>query len=224
MNKKTIQPSLLAFDPKKMPNQLTWCVRSGIEIIHFDVMDGLFVPNKAFEPETLDLLHQFKLKASVHLMTKNVVANVEKYLNHPCVESIFIHVYADHRDQIIMALDLINQNPRIKSGIALKNTISIGQELLTFLRKVDLVLMMGVTPGAGGQKYMKTATLKLSQLKKYINDYRIKASIILDGGVNCQVIEDTQKYVDHYVIGSFLMQSSDLDNTYQQILRTINNS
>lgn len=218
---QTIQPSLLAFDQQEMKRQLFACAKVGIKVIHFDVMDGQFVANKSFDFSVLDNLIPMQLKASVHLMTKNVLTYVKTYLTHPVVESIFIHVDADLPTKVLAALDLINQTKQVQAGIALKNTIPITSAISLFLKKCQQVLMMGVPPGKGGQPYMPITNFKLAQLKTFLTVHQIPAAIILDGGVNCEVIKMTNHLVDHYVIGSFLMQNGDFDQKYQEITNTL---
>lgn len=155
---KTIQPSLLAFDKNRMEEQIALCAQNGVKVIHYDVMDGIYVPNKAFETEYLDLLRKYNIKAAVHLMTKNVVERVKVYFTYAdVVESIVIHPYADLYINVQTALYLVNANG-IKGGIAIENTVNFDLFLIELIRHSQLVVMMGVTPGAGGQPYQKKTT------------------------------------------------------------------
>lgn len=212
---KTIQPSLLAFDKSHIEAQIALCAQHGVKVIHYDVMDGVYVPNTAFETEYLDLLQKYGIKAAVHLMTKNVVERTKVYLAYPgVVESIVVHPYADLYVNVQTALHLINATGTIKGGIAIENTVDYDLYLIDLLRNSRLVVMMGVTPGAGGQPYQKKTTWKLQLLKKLIDEYCLDVSITLDGGVNFDVIAATKPYVDHYVIGTFLMNHPDFSAHY----------
>lgn len=216
---KKIYPSLLAFNKNKMQDQLKKCALNQIEAIHYDVMDINYVNNLAFKEEFIDLIKNQKMEINVHLMTKNVVKNVLFYLNQS-VDGIAIHIDADVISNIHYAIDLINQNKTIYSGLAIKCYENI-YELISLLKKVKFVIMMGVAPGFGGQKYKPYTTNQLVVLNKIKQKYNLNFQIILDGGVVPDVIKLTKDYVDIFVIGTFLMKADNFNETYKYLKKLI---
>ncbi|MDQ0514045.1 ribulose-phosphate 3-epimerase [Mycoplasmoides fastidiosum] len=213
---KSIQPSLLAFTKTQMREQIAKCAEIGISWIHYDVMHPNYVGATAYKFEYLDLIREHQIKVGVHLMTKNVVENVRQYLDKD-VQAIVIHGDADITSNIHAALDLINQTPHIAAGLAIKTYEDLFP-LIPFLKKVKKVVMMGVRPGAGGQKYLSFTTRKLRHLRQLILKLNLDIEIILDGGVRPNVIRLTRQYVDTYVTGSYLMAAPNFEQVYNDLL------
>ncbi|WP_391591574.1 Ribulose-phosphate 3-epimerase [[Mycoplasma] cavipharyngis] len=213
---RTIQPSLLAFNPKIIEQQLQTCANHGITWIHYDVMDHIYVNNKAFDLEYIDLIVKNNMKVAVHLMTKNVVEQTQKYLTQN-VNAIMIHPDADISSNIDYALSLIKAKKEVKAGIAIKYFANLHQ-LLPYFKKVDIVLVMGVPPGFGGQKYHSYTTTKLKQLKQLKDEFNYHFQIVLDGGVNQNVVAQVKNEVDIFVTGTYLMNATNFTTTYQNLL------
>ena len=173
-------------------------------------MDGSFVSNTAFSFEDIKSISKHVTKPiDVHLMVNNPeeYVNFYKYLNP---EYITIHYEIDNYHKYI---DMIKEN-NIKVGISIKPNTPV-EVLYDILDKIDLVLIMSVEPGMGGQKFIDGSLIKIQKLRKYIDDNNLNTTIEVDGGIN----DITSKQcissgVDILVSGSYITNS---DNYQEQI-------
>jgi len=175
-----ISPSILSADFSQLGNEIKRLEEGGADMIHVDVMDGHFVPNLTIGPPVIKALRKHcSLKFDVHLM----ISPVQKY----------IKAYADAGADIITIHPEATQNLREsvktikdlnkKVGVSLNPESKI--ELITeFLDQIDLVLIMSVNPGFGGQKFMPEVLYKIKQLKKIKQEKKINFDIEIDGGIN----------------------------------------
>ena len=163
-----------------------------VDYIHLDIMDGIFVPNKT--DDISDIIKTLGKPIDVHLMVSDVISYINKYaLLHP--EFITFHVEA-----VEDSIEIINyiKSKNIKAGISIKPNTSI-DEIRDYLDLVDLVLVMSVEPGYGGQKYLDSATHKINELKAYNGKFKIE----VDGGINDETIKNV-KSCDMVVVGSYI--------------------
>lgn len=171
-----IAPSILAADSSCLKDAVQKIEKAGADYIHFDVMDGHFVPNITFGPQILkDLKFQTNLPFDVHLM----VENPEKFIPwfaEAKADMITFHVEATNN--VLPILNLIKKY-NIKAGLSLKPDTNI-HRLDPFLDKVDLVLVMSVNPGFGGQSFIPSAIDKI----RYLNQIPNRSfAIEVDGGI-----------------------------------------
>lgn len=171
----------------------------GCDYIHLDVMDGVFVSNK------VDLLNLPKFKTSIdlHLMVHDVKEYIDKYKIYNPEYITFHYEAASNIDEIIDYIKLSGS----KVGISIKPNTSV-EELIPYLDKVDLVLIMSVEPGAGGQKFISNSENKINELCKLRNENNYKYLIEVDGGVN-NITKDNCKSADILVVGSYITMSDD---------------
>lgn len=210
---KQIEASLLAFskNPLKFRKQIKEIKKANINNIHYDVMDNIFVPNKAFEGEKLKKLKKIGFTISVHLMVKNVNQYIDKFLKYN-IDFLTFHCEPISIEQSLIFIEKI-KSKKIKAGIAIKPNTLI-KDYKELILKSDIVTIMGVEPGFGGQKFIESTIDKLIEIDKI----KFKKTIIqLDGGVNLDVIKKTKKYVDFFVSGSFLMSSKDKESIINSI-------
>ena len=175
-----ISPSILSADFSKLGSEIQNLEKAKADLIHIDVMDGHFVPNITIGPEVISKLRKYTLLPfDVHLM----ISPVDKFIKNFAdagADIITIHPEATN--------DLVNSIKKIKSynkkvGISLNPETSIDR-VLPFLNLIDLVLIMSVNPGFGGQKFIKNTLEKVKILKKEIDSKKLKAQIEIDGGIN----------------------------------------
>ncbi|MEG2198265.1 MAG: ribulose-phosphate 3-epimerase [Malacoplasma sp.] len=202
---KLIEASLLAFSkcPFKFYLELLSLKRSNILNIHYDVMDNKFVNNTAFFGEKLSFITKRKFDVSVHLMVFDVDYYVDFFLKYK-IKYLTFHCEAIDTKHSIEIINKI-KDEGIKAGIAIKPNTNI-YDYKELISHCDIITVMGVEPGFGGQKYIKEVTKKLCDLKKIIPS---NCLIQLDGGVNLEVIKETKNYIDLFVSGSFLMKSKE---------------
>ena len=180
MSNIKISPSILSADFSKLGSEIQDLEKAKADLIHIDVMDGHFVPNITIGPEVINKLRKYtSLPVDVHLMI-SPVDNFIKDFAEAGADIITIHPEATN--------DLVNSIKKIKSynkkaGISLNPETSV-EKVLTVLNLIDLVLIMSVNPGFGGQKFIKETLEKVKILKKEIDSKNLKTQIEIDGGIN----------------------------------------
>lgn len=179
------------------------------DYIHIDAMDGLFVPNTQMElPEILELETHSKIPLDVHLMVENPSAYINKLANKK-ITYITIHIEINKDiHKIIEEIKKLNY----KVGLSIKPNTSV-LEILPYIDKIDLILIMSVEPGFGGQKFMPESLEKA----KLIRNLNKKVTIEIDGGINDTNIEDVKKYVDIAVVGSYITNSTDYNEAINKL-------
>ena len=180
MKKIQISPSILSADFSQLGNEIKRLEEGGADMIHVDVMDGHFVPNLTIGPPVIKALRNHcSLKFDVHLMISPVHKYIDAYADAGA-DIITIHPEAteDLEKSILRIKEL-----KKKVGISLNPETKIDL-ILDHLDKIDLVLIMSVNPGFGGQKFMPEVLSKIKELKKIQSDKNINFDLEIDGGIN----------------------------------------
>ena len=203
-----ISPSILSADFSQLGTEIKRLEEGGADMIHVDVMDGHFVPNLTIGPPVIKALRKHcSLKFDVHLMISPVHKYIEAYADAGA-DIITIHPEATQNlgESIKTIKDL-----KKKVGVSLNPESKI--ELITeFLDQVDLVLIMSVNPGFGGQKFMPEVLDKIKQLKKIQQEKNLSFDIEIDGGINfenCKIAIDAGANI--LVSGTTVFKSNDGD-------------
>ncbi len=206
-------PSLLAANFVCLEKQLATLQDKGITWLHYDVMDGYFVPNHSFGADILKQLKaQFNFVYDVHLMVSSPKIFIDFYKS--LADVITIHIEACHNMEEAKTLIHLIQSYGIKAGISIKPKSGV-ESILPLLDRVDLVLVMSVEPGFGGQAFMMDSLDKVKELKTYKEKHHSKFMIQIDGGVNKQNGQLCKEVgVENCVVGSYLFQ--DLENRIQE--------
>ena len=175
-----ISPSILSADFSQLGNEIKRLEDGGADMIHVDVMDGHFVPNLTIGPPVIKALKkQSSMLFDVHLMISPVHKYIEAYADAGA-DIITIHPEAtDDLKKSIYKIKELNK----KVGVSLNPETSI-DTILKYLKEIDLVLIMSVNPGFGGQKFMPEVLKKIKDLKKIQNENKINFDIEIDGGIN----------------------------------------
>lgn len=209
-----ISPSILNVYDTNLDEALVVLEKVKADFLHVDVMDNIFVPNHTFNHEFVAFLkNKTNLILDTHLMIINPDEEYQKYIDAGTTYLTF------HLEATSSPLELIKKIKKggAKAGVSIKPNTKI-EELLPLLEEVDLVLVMSVEPGFGGQAFNQNAVEKIAYLNSVRHDKQLSFLIEVDGGINL----DTAKLVkdagcDIIVVGSYLMKSSDIENTYKKL-------
>tara|TARA_B100000902_G_scaffold111563_1_gene112846 strand:+ start:26 stop:685 length:660 start_codon:yes stop_codon:yes gene_type:complete len=180
MKKIQISPSILSADFSQLGNEIKKLEEGGADMIHVDVMDGHFVPNLTIGPPVIKALKKHSsVLFDVHLMISPVHKYIDAY-SDAGADIITIHPEAtDNLESSILKIKGLKK----KVGVSLNPETKI-EAIIEYLDRIDLVLIMSVNPGFGGQKFMPEVLTKIKDLKKIQKDKKLNFDIEIDGGIN----------------------------------------
>ena len=202
-----ISPSILGGTFSNMEKIISDLDKSKAEYIHFDVMDGDFVPNLTFGPKFIYELRNFSKKIfDVHLMINRVETFLDEYIN---AGSDIITFHCEVNEDLKKIITKIKKSG-IKSGLAIKPKTS-WTEIKPYLNFVDQIIIMTVEPGFGGQEFMNDQVDKIKNISEYVKTNDLNVNIEIDGGINYEtgkICVDAGANI--LVAGSFLFNQGDL--------------
>ncbi|QHI73177.1 ribulose-phosphate 3-epimerase [Aminipila terrae] len=213
-----LAPSILSADFSKLGEQVNLIEKAGAQVIHVDVMDGHFVPNISYGATVMkSLCGKTKLPFDVHLMIENPDKYVEDFITDQ-TEFIVVHQEAcPHLHRTIQHIKSLG----VKAGVAINPATSLST-LDFILEEVDLVLVMSVNPGFGGQKFIQSSLAKVEALKQIKDMHGLSYEIEIDGGIgldNVSAVVDAG--VELVVAGSAVFGAPDIDARVKEFLTII---
>lgn len=213
-----VAPSILSADFAHLARDIERIEKAGADFVHVDVMDGHFVPNLTIgAPVVKSLRPVTRLPLDVHLMIEQPERYVEDFAK---AGADYLTIHVESTSAVESTLRRIREM-KMKPGITLRPRTPLSA-ILPYVNQVDLVLIMTVEPGFGGQSFMADQVSKITELRQYLRDHNLKALIEVDGGIN----EQTAKEVidaDVLVAGSYVFKN-DVEQaigSLKQIQRTV---
>jgi ribulose-phosphate 3-epimerase len=215
MTKKLLAASLLACNPLRIAEDILELEKNGIDMIHVDVMDGHFVPNLTFGPHTVYALKKLtKLPLDVHLMVQNPENHIQAFID---AGADFLTIHLESCKHLDKTLNQI-RDAKVKAGVALLPSTS-ANSIEYVIDLLDLVLVMSVNPGFGGQKFIQS---QLKKIKILANMLPEKVLLSVDGGINDQTIgKAAEMGAQLFVSGSYLYQNNNISDNIHKLKKLI---
>ncbi len=211
---RKIAPSILSADFAHLADEIAKVTEAGADMIHVDVMDGHFVPNFTIGPPIVKAIRKVtRLPLDVHLMMTNPEDFISDFIK---AGSNYITVHVETCPHLHRTIQSIKEEG-VKAGVTLNPATPLSS-LEEILGEVDLLLIMSVNPGFGGQSFIPSVLEKLRRARKMIDERGAKVELEIDGGVKVENIADmAQAGADIFVSGSAIFQSKDYKDTIQKM-------
>ena len=208
-----ISPSILSADFSILGDEIKSLEKAGADLIHIDVMDGHFVPNITMGPAIIKMVRKCtKLPFDVHLM----ISPVEKYIKaFADAGSDIITIHPEATDNLKRAVGAIKSLGK-KAGVSLNPKTPISA-LMDVINDIDLILIMSVNPGFAGQSFMSEVLPKVTELRKMINDKKLKIDIEIDGGINFETAPLAVKAGANILVSGTTIFSGSLKDNIQKL-------
>ena len=219
MREFILSPSLLAADFSKLGEQINELNNNNIKYIHIDVMDGMFVPSVSFGMPVISSIRKCsKAVFDVHLMIEEPARYIEEF-KKAGADLITVHIEAcKHLNR---TLDMIRQTG-LKVGVALNPSTPL-DSLKYVLDMVDMVLIMSVNPGFGGQSYIDNITDKIKELKTIIDERNLDIDIQVDGGINKDNIKSIYDAGANVIVAGTAVFKGNISENIEELYSRVNN-
>lgn len=215
-----IAPSILSADFSRLGEEVDSVIQAGADIIHFDVMDNHFVPNLTIGPLVCESLRKYGIKApiDVHLMTEPVDSLIKDFAT---AGATYITFHPEASTHIHRSLDLI-RSLGCKSGLVFSPGTPLNC-LEHLIEEIDMILIMSVNPGFGGQSFIKSSLDKISASREIISESGRDIRLEVDGGVKIDnIAEIASAGADTFVAGSAIFGSENYQKTISSMKEEIN--
>lgn len=219
MTKIKISPSLLSADFSMLGKEVERISKSGADMIHIDVMDGNFVPNLTIGADVIKSIKNYStIPLDVHLMINNPGKYIQHYLEAGA-DFVTFHIEAARNHLVIKEIVSQIKAQKKNVGIALKPDTNLDL-IKDLIEEIDLLLIMTVEPGFGGQKFMENQLVKISYAKRLKDSFNKNLIISVDGGINkLTSAQAINAGADMLVSGSYLLSQNNLKDAVENLRR-----
>ena len=214
---KTISPSILAADLLNLGNEIKKVENSQAKYVHIDVMDGVFVPNISYGIPVVSAVRSCtELVLDVHLMITAPERYVEKFIDNGA-DIVTFHLEATSHENILKAIEIIHKRGK-RVGLSIKPNTDV-TDILPYIELIDMVLVMTVEPGFGGQSFIYETMTKVSYLRNLINEKNLQVDIEVDGGINADTLAIAEESgANIFVLGTAFFKS-DAPEMFAKLLK-----
>jgi ribulose-phosphate 3-epimerase len=209
-----LAPSILSSDFANLGRDVKACEDAGAQYIHFDVMDGHFVPPITFGADVLKAVRGVTDSVlDVHLMVDNPEDVIMDFANAGA-DIITVHVEScTHLDRVVTQI----KEAKVMAGVALNPATPL-ETIKYILPKLDMVLLMSVNPGYGGQSFIPYTIEKITELKRMIDERHLKTDIEVDGGIKLNNVEDVMAAGANIIVAGSAVFNGDIEENVQAFL------
>ncbi len=209
-----ISASFLACDFSNLQKEFNKAETSGVDWIHYDVMDGVFVKNISFgEPVLKSISPIVNLPVDVHLMIIDPIRYIDNYAD---LGAAGITFHFEAADDVQAVIDKIRSRG-LKAGISIKPKTPV-EKIIPFIDKVDMVLVMTVEPGFGGQSFLPETLEKVKEVRNYIDKHNLNVRVQVDGGINAKTASLVKEAgADVLVSGSYIFGAENMKQAVDSI-------
>lgn len=214
-----LSPSILSANFVRLEEEIKLLEKENIEYLHIDVMDGMFVPNISIGMPVIKSIRKItNIVLDAHFMIEKPERYIDEFISLGCDIINFHFEATDKHMEIIKKVKDANK----KVGMTIKPNTSY-KEILPYIEYLDLVLVMGVEPGFGGQKFIESSLEKISALRDYINENKLNCELEVDGGIKIDNVEEVlEAGANVIVVGSDIFEKEDkssIINKYNQLFK-----
>ncbi|MBS5794699.1 MAG: ribulose-phosphate 3-epimerase [Clostridiales bacterium] len=214
-----LSPSILSANFVRLEEEIKLLEKENIKYLHIDVMDGMFVPNISIGMPVIKSIRKItNIVLDAHFMIEKPERYIDEFIALGCDIINFHFEATDKHMEIIKKIKDANK----KVGMTIKPNTSY-KEILPYIEYLDLVLVMGVEPGFGGQKFIESSLEKISALRDYINENKLICELEIDGGIKIDNVEKVlEAGANVIVVGSDIFEKDDkssIINKYNQVFK-----